>query len=403
MTTFANNPKADHLLPAEMIVQRFAVNFEYPVCFTRGLFDDSNPLLERTLDRLGGNRPHRAVAYVDAGVVHAHPDLLAKIKEYFHSRMQMIELATVPVVVSGGEAAKAGWEPVREVMWNIGNLHLDRQSFVIAIGGGAILDMVGFAAAIVHRGLRLIRVPTTTLAQNDAGVGVKNGMNEHAKKNFVGTFAPPFAVLNDFNFLSTLPQQEWISGVAEAFKVAIIKDAAFFDFLHSHAEPLRLRDAQAMERVVTHCARLHLEHIRNHGDPFEFGSARPLDFGHWAGHKLEMMSRNALGHGKAVAIGIALDSFYAMRKNILGPADFDRIVDGLLKCGLPIWSDYLDARGSDGELIVLEGLNEFREHLGGSLTITLPQRLGSKIEVHHMDVDVLEEAIKHLKMLAGRS
>ena len=386
--------------PVETYLERFSVPFEYPVHFTRRVFDARNGLLADVLDRLGEERRHRATVYVDAGVAAAHPRLLDEIKEYFHARGRAMELCGVPAVVPGGEAAKAGWSAVRDTMWTVGNLHLDRQSFVIAIGGGGLLDMVGFATAIVHRGLRLIRVPTTTLSQNDAGIGVKNGMNEHGMKNFVGTFAPPFAVLNDFSFLPTLDGQHWIGGAAEAFKVAIIKDAEFFEFLCASAQALRDRQAPPMEELIRRCARLHLEHIGASGDPFEFGSARPLDFGHWAAHKIEAMSDFTFGHGQAVAVGIALDSFIAMKLDLIARAQFDRIVGGLQDCGLPIWCDHLAARGADGELIVLEGLEQFREHLGGVLTITLPKGIGRKVEVHHISPDAVEQAASHLQTLA---
>jgi len=334
---------------------------------------------------------------VDAGAAAAHPRLVTQIKEYFHGRPKVLELAAPPELVIGGEAAKNGWQAVRDVMWTIGNLHLDRQSFVVCVAGGSVLDMVGFATSIVHRGLRLVRVPSTTLAQNDAGVGVKNGMDEHGMKNFIGTFAPPFAVLNDLAFLPTLADRDWIGGVAEAFKVAIIKDALFFDFLCKHAVALRKRDIGAMEQVVRRCAILHLDHIRTSGDPFEFGSARPLDFGHWAAHKLESMSDYAIGHGQAVSIGIVLDSYYAMREGLITSDQFDRIIKSLLACGLPIWTDLLQERTPDGLLVILDGLNQFREHLGGALTVTLPKGLGSKCEVHQMSFDLIEQGVKELK------
>lgn len=394
-------PQFHDTFSTDLFIQKFSVPFEYPVYFTHGLFEPGNPLLAALMDRLREKRRHRAVVYVDAGATQVLPRLSAEIQEYFHNHAEHVELAAPPMVVPGGETAKAGWECVREAMWTIGNLHLDRQSFVIAVGGGAVLDMVGFAAGILHRGLRLIRVPTTTLAQADAGIGVKNGMNEHGMKNFVGTFAPPFAVIDDFCFLQRLAMRDWIGGVAEAFKVAIIKDADFFDFLCAHAADLRNRQAGPMEQVVRRCALLHLEHIGGSGDPFEFGSARPLDFGHWAAHRLEMMSNHALGHGQAVAIGIALDSFYAVRQGLLCGEEFERILAGLLECGLPVWCEYLSARGTDTELSVLEGLAQFREHLGGSLCVTLPEGIGRRTEVHHVDTGMIEEAVEYLKA-AGR-
>jgi len=381
---------------SDVVQERFAVPFEYPVHFTRDLFALDNPLFADTLDRLREGRRHRAAAYVDAGVCEAHPDLLERMEAYFGRRHEALELVTPPQIVPGGEAVKNGWEVVRQVMTTIGNLHLDRQSFIVAIGGGSVLDMVGFATSIVHRGLRLVRLPTTTLAQDDAGVGVKNGMDEHGQKNFVGTFAPPFAVLNDFSFLSTLSDRDWIGGVAEAFKVAIIKDREFFDFLCERSAAMRERSASDMETVVRRCAILHLEHIRTNGDPFEFGSARPLDFGHWSGHKLEVMSGYAMGHGQATAIGIALDSYYAMRQGLIDKQQCDRIINGLTTCGLPVWTDLLRLRADDGQLAVLDGLNQFREHLGGVLTVTLPDGIGAKLEVHEMDPDVITEAVEYL-------
>jgi 3-dehydroquinate synthase len=386
---------------AEAYHQRISVPFDYPVYFTHDVLSPGKGLLAAALDRLGERRRHRAVVYVDDGLAAAQGDLLERIKEYFHAHRDALELAAPPQIVRGGETAKIGWAVVRDVMTAVGNLHLDRQSFVVVFGGGAVLDMVGFAASLVHRGLRLVRAPTTTLAQNDAGVGVKNGMDEHGQKNFVGTFAPPFAVLNDFEFLKTLTDRDWVGGVAEAFKVAIIKDAAFFELLCDRAADLRGRDQAAMEQCVRRCAILHLEHIRTSGDPFELGSARPLDFGHWVGHKLETMSDYALGHGQCVAVGIAVDSFYAMRQGLIGAEDFERIVAGLTDAGLPVWSPLLAQRNADGTLTVLEGLREFREHLGGSLHVTLPDGLGGKCEVHQMDAQLVEEAIQHLAALAA--
>ena len=383
--------------------QRFDVAFDYPVHFTWNLFAADNGLLADVLERKGEKRRHRCLVCIDSGVVAAHPNLLAEIREYFHARPERMELAGAPEIIPGGEAAKTGWTHVRDIIWNVGNLHLDRQSFVIAIGGGGVQDTVGFATSIVHRGLRMIRVPTTTLSQNDAGVGVKNGMDEHGMKNFVGTFAPPFAVLNDFAFLPTLDFKHWIAGAAEAFKVAIIKDANFFDFLCENAAALRGRDLSAMEQVVYRAAILHLKHISSGGDPFEFGSARPLDFGHWAAHKLEAMTGFQVGHGQAVAVGIAIDSHYAMQHGMLSDKELKRILSGLIDCGLPIWHEKLDDRNPDGSLVLLEGLNQFREHLGGNLTVTLPASLGSKREVHQMNVEAIEQAVNFLKGFSRQS
>jgi 3-dehydroquinate synthase len=391
-----NEPAANHF-PRDTYVERFSVPFEYPVCFTRNLFDPGNRLLLDIMTRREKDRRHRALVHVDAGVARATPGLLERIGAYFETHAASLDLAQPPREVPGGEAAKNGWREVQGVMEAIGNAHACRQSFVIAVGGGSVLDMVGFATSIVHRGLRLIRVPTTVLAQNDAGVGVKNGMNEHGMKNFVGTFAPPFAVLNDGDFLKTLDQKHWVGGIAEAFKVAIIQDAEFFDFLCVHAAALGQRDEGLMATAIRRCALLHLEHIRAGGDPFEFGSARPLDFGHWVSHRLEVLTDYDIGHGQAVAIGIALDSVYAMRKGMLRPEELERILRGLADAGLPAWDPHLEARDDHGAPAILKGLDDFREHLGGILTVTLPSRIGRKRDVHAMEPPVIESAVGYLK------
>jgi len=239
------------------------------------------------------------------------------------------------------------------------------------------------------------------LAQCDAGIGVKNGLDEHGQKNFLGTFAPPFAVVNDAALLRTLDDAHWRGGVAEAFKVALIRDAALFAWLDEQAAALRARDTAAMERAIHACARIHLHHIAAAGDPFEMGSARPLDFGHWAAHRLEILSGHAIGHGQAVAVGIALDCAYARRKGLLERAALERIVGALERAGLPVYVDALSLRRADGALDVLQGLAEFQEHLGGRLTVTLPDGIGRGIEVHHMNQDWIVEAIAWLHARSG--
>lgn len=380
--------------------QQVSVGFSYPVIFTRDVFDRSNEVLPQTLGRTDERGPHRTLFFIDAGLAAAHPRLVDDIQAYAEGFSRVFELVLPPRVVPGGESVKNNYRLAMEILDTILEARLCRQSFVVAMGGGAVLDAVGFAASLVHRGVRLIRMPSTVLAQNDAGVGVKNGMNLHGGKNTIGTFAPPFAVLNDFTLLSTLTDTDWRGGIAEAFKVAIIKDSTFFDFLCEHAEALRSRDMPAMETLIRRCATLHLDHIRDGGDPFEFGRARPLDFGHWAAHKLESMTSYALSHGEAVAMGVALDTHYAARQGWLTDDEAHAIFAGLARCGLPLWHDALGRRLGDGTLEVLGGIEEFREHLGGRLTVTFPAGIGARHEVHEIDRDLVDKGVRFLRGLA---
>ncbi len=382
--------------------QDFTIRYEYPVYFSKNIFSYENELLASVIKRYNEDRIHRLIIFIDDGVVKAFPDLIENIREYFKGRSEKFSLIEEIVILPGGEKSKGNWDSAQKTIEKITEHHICRQSFVIAIGGGSILDIVGFAASLVHRGVRLIRIPTTVLSQNDAGIGVKNGVDGYGVKNLTGTFAPPFAVLNDYSFLKTLEPDYWLGGASEAFKVAIIKDRDFFAFLSEKASALKNRDETVMEEVIKRCAILHLDHIRTSGDPFEFGSARPLDFGHWSGHKLEALSGYKIGHGQGVSLGIALDTRYAFLAGLLSEQESFKIIDALYCSGLPIWTDLFEAINGDGEFEIIKGINDFREHLGGQLTITLPDGIGARVEVHEMNLDLVKQAVADLKMIFKR-
>jgi len=382
---------------SKTVRQQIKVGWEFPVVFTHGVFDPANLTLVETLNRLEENRRHRAMVFIDGHVAGALPSLPAAAEAYFSAHPQVLELIEPPTLVPGGEAIKNDFSLVEKFMKQMLNAHLDRQSYVIIVGGGAVMDAVGLAAALVHRGVRQVRVPTTVLGQNDAGVGVKNGVNFMGGKNAIGTFAPPFAVLNDFNFLLTLPDRDWLCGVAEAFKVSIIRDRAFFLELLKEAEKYPARDFQAMQTLVTRCAEIHLEHIRTGGDPFEYGRARPLDFGHWSAHKLEIMSGFRISHGEAVAAGVLLDSIYAEKKGWITSEELGQIRDGLARSRFQLWFKEFDQRDADGVRTVFGGLRDFQEHLGGELTVTFPLRIGARHEVHEIDLALMDGAVNSLR------
>jgi len=384
---------------SRVYIEDLSVPFVYSVYFTREAFAADNPVLADALRR-PGEPAGKTLVYLDAGLVAAHPRLPEAIAEYARRRTDAVNLLAEPRVLPGGEKAKDGWGVVEAVLDEIVRHRLCRHSYVLAAGGGALLDAVGMAASLVHRGVRLVRLPSTTLSQADGGVGVKTGVNLGDTKNLLGTFAPPFAVVNDAALLATLPRDVMLDGVAEAFKVAIIKDAEFFEFLCCAAEKLSAGEPKAVEETVRRSAVLHLEHIREGADPFEMGDARPLDFGHWSAHRLEGLSGYAVRHGQGVAVGIALDSYYAWRKELVSRAELDRILAALRRAGLRLWHPLVGARSASGQLLLLEGLEQFREHLGGKLSITLPHGIGRRIEVHEMDPALIEEAVRFLEGIA---
>ncbi|HHN78717.1 MAG TPA: 3-dehydroquinate synthase, partial [Phycisphaerales bacterium] len=382
------------------------VHFDHRVFFTRGVFEPGNGVLEDVLsggadstrDRASGGRQdghsaHRGVVFIDDGVARAHPGLEAAAR----AKLGGLLGVDVPVrVVPGGERVKNDPSHLDDILRAIHDAHLCRHSYVFAVGGGAVLDAVGYAAAIAHRGVRLVRFPTTTLSQDDSGVGVKNGVNAFGKKNFLGVFAPPCAVINDTDFLKTLDDRDWRAGFSEAVKVALVRDGSFFDEIERLAPAIVRREMGPAVRVIERSALLHFRHIVEGGDPFETAEARPLDFGHWSAHKLEQLSGFELRHGEAVAGGGALDAMYSALAGGLPMGEAERVAACLVSLGFELDHPSLD------DPALLDGLEEFREHLGGRLTVSLLAGIGSAVDVHEMDADLVRESIDTLRAFGPR-
>lgn len=380
-----------------MIQRPIPITFQHRVAFTHAAFDSKNHTLRDLVADacvLGGSS--KVLVLVDSGVAESEPDLTEKISSYFGAHSDILNLIADPLVLPGGEASKNDWSLVEKIWQAIEYHKVCRHSYVIAIGGGAFLDLAGFGAATAHRGIRLIRMPTTTLSQGDGGVGVKNGVNFFGKKNWVGTFSVPFAIVNDLDFLATLPPRACRDGIIEAIKVALIRDRDFYEFLKANAEALGRLETRPLETAIRRSAENHVDHIATSGDPFEYGSARPLDFGHWVAHKLEQLSDFGVSHGEAVAIGMAVDLVYSVRIGLLERRTADEILDLIEEVGFSLWSEHLD-RSERGKPVVLAGLEEFREHLGGQLTITLIPSIGKKLEVHEMDETAILDSLDELR------
>ena len=304
------------------------------------------------------------------------------------------QLVREPLLVEGGEDIKNSSQTVEQILQQINQSNLDRRSYVVAVGGGAMLDAVGYAAAIAHRGIRLIRIPTTTLAQADSGVGVKNAINYFEKKNWIGTFSVPWAVINDSALLGTLPDRDFRCGFSEAVKVSLLKNKSEFAWLCDNAEAIRERNPVASKHAIHHSCILHLQHITQGGDPFEMLEARPLDFGHWSAHRLEPLSQYRIRHGEAVAIGVAIDTIYSSLKFDFPEQDMLAVCHCLSRLGIRLWHEALAPIDR-----LMQGLEEFRQHLGGRLTITMLRAVGEPLNVHEIDPDAMHTAIERLRQL----
>jgi 3-dehydroquinate synthase len=375
-----------------IVKQSFKVSYEYEVIYARGLFDAK----DRTMTRILGENRSNVMIFLDDKVAEAFPSLARQARQWAQSHPDVMDLIAPVAIVPGGEAIKKRWETIDAMTRQMMDAGLCRHSYAMIIGGGAVLDAVSFAAAIFHRGVRQIKVPTTMLAQDDSGVGVKNGVNYQGVKNLFGCFYPPDAVIIDYNFLRTLEPRDIRSGVAEVLKVAFIKDKDLYGYIRENAGKIRANHWPTLEYLVFKSSGLHLEHIGS-GDPFEKGSSRPLDFGHWSAHKLETLTRNEIRHGEAVAIGMALDIYCAALLEMISLGLAQEMVETMQACGLVLWHDALNQRDPSGQLRLLGGLKEFREHLGGRLTLAMPTGIGKFTDIHELPNPIVERAVKMLQ------
>ena len=376
------------------------VNFSVPqqlrLRFTRDCFGTDWPNL-MPLFRSDAGRA-RMQWWIDESVAIAEPDLIPNIHRRIQQHASELELVSDIHRIPGGEQIKNDPACIEHIFSMIEQDGLDRRSYILVVGGGALLDAVGYAAGIAHRGIRLVRFPTTTLAQADSGVGVKNAINAFGKKNWKGTFAVPWGVVNDQGLLSKLPDRDFRAGFSESVKVSLLKSPAAFRFLCQHAKDIAARDWTAVMPAIRSSVLMHLHHITHGGDPFEQQEARPLDFGHWSAHKLEQITQYRLRHGEAVSIGVALDTLYSHLMFGLDRQDALSAVDALIDLHLPIYDSALESTA------VFEGLEEFRQHLGGRLTLTMLKGVGSIHTVHEIDRSMMERSIRWLaKIHADRS
>jgi len=375
----------------------FAVTFQHRLRYTDDVLGRDRAALAEVLEP-SGDAPAKVQFFLDGQLAISRPEVASGLMRAVAQHLRRCAPAGEVQIVPGGEAIKNDREQLDRILRAFHEADLDRRSYVVVVGGGAVLDAVGFAAAIAHRGLRLVRLPTTTLAQADSGVGVKNAVNFFGKKNWLGAFAVPWAVINDTSLLATLPDRDFVAGFSEVVKVALLKSPATFDRLCRTAARIRRRDLGAALPMIRASVEMHLAHITRGGDPFEAREARPLDFGHWSAHKLEPMTGYALRHGEAVALGVAIDTVYSSMALGLPRRDAARVLRCLADLGFA-----LDHPALQEATPLFDGLEEFRQHLGGRLTVTMLRGVGDPVDIHEVDLDLMRSAIERVARYGARA
>ncbi|MFC1498726.1 3-dehydroquinate synthase [Verrucomicrobiota bacterium] len=291
-------------------------------------------------------------------------------------------------IVPSGESSKS-LERVKELYDMAFDAGLERNSFIVALGGGMVGDLAGFAAATFMRGISLVQVPTSLLAMVDSSVGGKTGVNVPQGKNLIGSFHQPVKVIADLSVLSTLPDREYISGIAEVVKYGVIWDADFFKYLEKETDKLLARDTQTLETVVARCCEIKAEVVAM--DERESGVRAVLNFGHTLGHALE----NVLGygkclHGEAISVGMAFASEVSVVEKEFPREDCKRLIDFLRRVGLPVNLNDLNAECSWSD--IKQAMAKDKKVRGSIPRFVLAKRMGSVVFGCEVNEGKLEEA-----------
>lgn len=364
------------------------------------LFRDDNPFMREVL-RADPGRRLRVLALVDAGIPGVREALVPRIMAWFVQHADAFELVKAPMVLPGGEASKGDGHLVDQLWECMAVQCLRRDTVVLCIGGGAFLDWTGFAAATARGGMRIVRVPTTSMGQAEAGVALRNCVNRFRRKDWAVVRALPWAVVNDPAFLPLQDPEASRLGLAGALRIALTRDAALFDLMEARAEAMRRNDWTALASVVERSAQLHRDQALAAAERFEHAGPQVVDLGGWVAHKLEQISGFTFPHGAAVAVGIAMDTIYSVEKGLLAELDGGRILAVLRSCGFPCWSEWLDDMGRGGRPLFLKGLEDFREQSGGPLRLTLLRGIGRASYVDHVDETAVLFCREHLRRLCG--
>ncbi|OZC53691.1 2-epi-5-epi-valiolone synthase [Rhodococcus sp. 06-621-2] len=367
---------------------------EYHVIAARNLFALKSTQLLDSCSAAPLTRGDRRLIIIDANVDRIHGD---RIRRYFEHHG--VDAHFVPM--RADETVKE-WSSVIRVVDAMNGFGIDRRREpVIAIGGGVLLDVVGFAASVYRRGTPYIRIPTTLIGLVDAGVGVKTGVNYAMGKNRLGTYAPAIATYVDRAFLRTLDDRHLSNGLAEILKMALIKSVDLFELLETYGPRLIADNFQgtsgeldtAATQVITESIHLMLEELQP--NLWESCLERCVDYGHTFSPTLEMEALPALLHGEAVGIDMALTSALGFLRGSLGSADLDRILTVMKRLGLPVWNDVLDKTG-----LLDAALADTVRHRDGRQRLPLPVGIGG----HHFANDVTPgEIASALKLLSRKN
>ena len=334
----------------------------YDIAIGRGLIGELG-------ERIAKLRPGAAVAIVSDETVATR--YLAQAE----ATLMAAGVRSSRVVVPAGEASKS-WRVLEDVCEQLLAARIERGDLVVALGGGVVGDLAGFAAAIVRRGLSVVQVPTTLLAQVDSSVGGKTGINSSHGKNQIGAFYQPALVIADTALLDTLPARQFRAGYAEVVKYGLIGDAGFFAWLEANWRDVLAGGPAREHAIAISCRTKAVTVVR---DERETGTERHLlNLGHTFGHALEAAAgfSDRLLHGEAVAIGMALAFAFSARRGLLAPAEVERVVRHLQAVGLPHRPTDVPGERPDADTLMAL-MAQDKKVRRGKLTLILARGIGA--------------------------
>ncbi|MEB3780922.1 MAG: 3-dehydroquinate synthase [Desulfurococcales archaeon] len=304
---------------------------------------------------------------LDPYTIHLVYDVM--VEEWANQLEDSLGLKVHRIPLRGGEGVKS-LEGVKHIWLSLLKTGATRDSLVIAMGGGSILDAAGFAASTYMRGCKLAYIPTTLLAQADAAIGGKNGINLEGK-NIIGTFRIPELTIIDPEVLESLPEDSYVDGLAEVVKHAVIGGKWFMELLVDNVEPILSRDTSLLEKVIYHSVSVKASIVER--DPFERWDRMILNYGHTIGHALEKASNYTISHGKAVSIGMSIEGLIASKLTGFPLDELNLQNEVLEKLKLPTYKpgSGIDLRG------LLEHMGMDKKFRRGRPRLPLPVELGS--------------------------
>ena len=349
----------------------------YPIYIGSGLIGQPDPLKKHIAGRRVAIVTNETVA----------PLYLAKVRAHLDT------LQPVDVILPDGEQHKS-LEVLNRVFDALLKAHCDRRTTLIALGGGVIGDMAGFAAACYQRGVPFIQVPTTLLSQVDSSVGGKTGVNHPLGKNMIGAFYQPRAVIIDTDTLNTLPDRELSAGLAEVIKYGLIRDPDFFSWLEAHLDKLLARDAEALAYAIHRSCRNKAEVVA--ADERESGVRATLNLGHTFGHAIETgLGYGKWLHGEAIAAGMVMAADLSHRLGWLTAEDVTRIEKLIRRARLPV-----RAPASLSPARFLELMAVDKKVQDGRLRLVLLKRLGEAVVTDEFPRAELEKTLTSMREAA---